>query len=72
MVILLIFLFSIIILIEVPGLIQQKYWRELVVFSLLLSFGFLFSLLHTIGVPLPSTAKIIAYLVRDVLHLNYQ
>lgn len=72
MIILLILLLAGIILLEVPGLIRQKYWRELVVFSLLLSFGFFVSLLHILGVPLPSSTKMITYLIRDVLHLNYQ
>lgn len=72
MIILLILLLAGIILLEVPSLIRQKYWRELVVFSLLLSFGFLVSLLHILDVPLPSSTKMITYLIRDVLHLNYQ
>lgn len=72
MVILLILLTTGIFLFEAPRLIRKKYWRELVVFSLLLSFGFLLSLLHTLGVPLPSSAKMVAYLIRDVLHLDYE
>ncbi|SDH89696.1 hypothetical protein SAMN05443529_12170 [Desulfosporosinus hippei DSM 8344] len=63
--------FSGVILFEVPSLIRNKYWRELVVFSALLSISFIIVVLQTLGFQLPSPAKGLDYIVENVLHLNY-
>lgn len=72
MIFLLIAVFAGIVLFEVPDLIRKKYWRELVVFFLLLSFAFVLSLLQTIGVKIPILYSGIEYLFKDVLHLYYR
>lgn len=72
MIFLLIAVFAGIVLFEVPDLIRKKYWRELVVFFLLLSFAFVLSLLQTIGVKIPILYSGIEYLLKDVLHLYYR
>jgi len=72
MIFLLVIVFIVVILFEVPSLIRKKHWRELGVFSILLSIAFVMSLLLTIGIKLPSPAKGLVFLVRDILHLNYQ
>jgi len=72
MIFLLICVFIGVILFEVPTLIRNKHWRELVVFSIFLSIAFIMALLQTIGVKLPSPAKGIDFLIRDFLHWNYQ
>ena len=72
MIFLLVCAFIGVILFEVPSLIRNKHWRELIVFSIFLSMAFLRSLLPAIGVKLPSPAKGIDYLIEDILHLNYQ
>jgi hypothetical protein len=64
---LLILLFSGIILIEVPGLIRKKMWRELTVFSLILALGFSLCLGQLIGLNLPNPSRIIA----NILHIKY-
>lgn len=71
MIFLLVCAFIGVILFEVPSLIRQKYWRELIVFSLLLAMAFAMSLLETIGVKIPSPAKGMDYLMENILHLNY-
>lgn len=72
MIFLLISVFIGIILFEVPSLIRNKHWRELVVFSSLLFFAFILALLQILGVDVPSSSKGIDFLIRDVLHLNYK
>lgn len=72
MIVLLISGFIGIILFEVPSLIRNKHWRELVVFSSLLLFAFILTLLQTIGIKVPNLSKVIDFLIRDVLHLNYR
>ena len=72
MIFLLITVFIGIILFEVPSLIRNKHWRELIVFSSLLSVAFILSLLQILDVKVPSPSEGINFLIRDVLHLNYK
>lgn len=66
-VLLLILVFTVITLIEVPKLIKKKLWGELTAFSVLLSTGFILSLLLTIGVKLPNPAKAIENLIKLIV-----
>ena len=66
-VLLLILVFSVIALIEVPKLIKKKLWGELAAFSVLLSIGFILSLLLTIGVKLPNPSKAIENLIKLIV-----
>ena len=72
MVFLLILVFIVIALIEIPSLIRKKYWRELVVFLFFLLFVFIMTLLQIIGIKLPNPVKGLEYLIKDVLHLSYE
>ena len=65
MIILLIIATGIVIFIEVPGLVRKNYWRELIVFSVLLSSGFVLLLLIIIGVKLPSPALFIEGVINN-------
>jgi hypothetical protein len=62
----LIFIFILIIVFEVPDLIRGKLWRELAVFSVLLTVGFVLSFLQVIGVKIPSPNDGIIFLVETV------
>lgn len=53
--------------IEVPQMVRQKYWRELVVFSVLLGCGYIVSLLLALGVQLPTIAEVITNAVFAIL-----
>lgn len=58
---------------EVPGLVSQKHWRSLMLFSILMVFAFVMSFLLVIGIRIPSLDKFIMFqIIRDVLHLHYQ
>lgn len=72
MIILLMITFAVIGIIEVPGLVKQKHWRDLAVFSAFFIFAFILALLQSMGIKIPSPIKGIVYLIKDVLHLNYQ
>jgi len=72
MIFLLMSVFIIIVLFEAPNLVRNKHWRELVVFSILLLLAFTLALLQTYGVRIPNPGKLIDFLVRDLLHLNYE
>lgn len=72
MVFLLIVIFVVIVLLEVPNLIKNKYWRELKVFSVLLLAAFMLSLFYIVDLPIPNPTKWAEYIVKDILHLNYR
>lgn len=72
MVFLLIVIFVVITLFEVPNLIKNKYWRELKVFSILLLVAFMLSLFYIVDLPIPNPTKWAEYIVKDILHLNYR
>ncbi|WHH58633.1 hypothetical protein QKW49_23025 [Petroclostridium sp. X23] len=72
MIFLLIMVFIGIALFEVPDLIRKKYRRELIVFSLFLLLAFTMAILQTIGVEIPNPSNGIAYVVKDLLGLNYK
>ena len=61
--------FILIALLQIPGLIRQKLWRELAAFSVLLSVGFALSLLLVIGVKIPSPNQGIIFLIKTVANL---
>ena len=75
MIFLLIVTFICLILYEVPGLIRNKYWKELTVFSVLMLIAFIISLLQILRIELPNPVRDTQYVVRDFfkyfLHLSY-
>jgi len=54
MVFLLVLLFLIIIVAQVPGLVKKKMWRELAVFGVLLFLGMVYSFAQVLDVPVPN------------------
>jgi hypothetical protein len=71
MIFLLIAVFTGIVLYEVPGLIRNKYWYELGVFSFLLAIAFVISLLYSLNIKVPNPVKETQYIVKYLLHLSY-
>jgi hypothetical protein len=61
--------FAGIVLFETPGLIQKKYWRELIVFFMFLLLAFIVSLLQIFGAKVPNPVKGITILVKGFLSL---
>lgn len=72
MIFLLLLAFTSVALIEVPGLVRKRYFRELAVFSFFLLSAFILALLQILGVKLPVISAVTEYLVKDLLHLNYK
>jgi hypothetical protein len=71
MIFLLIAVFVFIILYEVPQLVRNKYWRELAVFSFLLSMAFFISLMEILKIEIPNPVRDVQYLVKSLMHLSY-
>ncbi len=63
---LLILLILLIIFLEVPGLIQKKLWRELAAFFVLLTVGFVLSLLQIMKVKIPSPNDAIIFIIESI------
>lgn len=53
-IVLIVFGFAIICYIEIPQLIERKYWKELVIFSVLLLLAFVLIILYAMGIKLPN------------------
>lgn len=51
--------FGIVALIQIPGLVQKQWWRELICFLVLLSIGFILSVIISMGITLPPISTII-------------
>ena len=70
MVILVVIGFVVIALMEIPGLVQQKYWRELVVYCALLVPGFVMSVLLALGVNIPPVSTAIFEMVKKLFGIQ--
>ena len=62
----LVLLFAGLSLIDIPKLIRKKQWPELITSSVLLSIGFILSLLQIIGVDVPNPNKGIINLIKMI------
>ena len=51
--------FVIVALIQIPGLVQKQWWRELICFAVLWSIGLVLSLMISMGITLPPISTII-------------
>ncbi|SMC90090.1 hypothetical protein SAMN02745168_0261 [Papillibacter cinnamivorans DSM 12816] len=69
--ILLLAVFAVIALSEVPTLIREKRWRELIAFSALYGLALFYASSLTLGAPPPSPIRLIMYFIKDVLHIGY-
>lgn len=69
--IILVLIIPLIFLIHAPSLIRQKYWRDLIIFCLLLAVALLLSILISLDIPVPNPLDGSIYLIKDVLHLSY-
>ncbi|AZV56606.1 hypothetical protein [Clostridium sp. AWRP] len=72
MIFLLIIIFICILSFEVPEMIKNKYWHELKVYSIFIIISFILSLFYVLNIPIPNPAKGMEFVVKDLLHLNYQ
>lgn len=53
-------------LLEVPGLLRRRLWRELAAFATLLAIGFTLSFLQVLGVRIPSPNEGIESLIKAI------
>ncbi|HOQ38221.1 MAG TPA: hypothetical protein PK033_11135 [Acetivibrio sp.] len=68
----LLLIYALIFIINVPGLVKKKEWRELTFFSILYIIAFTLGLLYVLDVHIPSPMKGLQYLIVDILGIKYQ
>lgn len=51
--------FGTVALIQIPGLVRKQWWQELICFLVLLSMGFILSVILSMGITLPPISTII-------------
>ncbi len=56
--------FAAVILLEVPGMIKKKYWRELAVYSVLMVLAIVISFLYAMDIDIPNPVKNTQYYVK--------
>lgn len=67
----LILIYAFIIVINVPGLIKRKEWRELAVFSVLCVIAFALGLMYVLDIHIPSPMKGLQHLIADIFGIKY-
>jgi phage-related holin len=68
---LIIIVFILIALADFPSLIRHKKWYEFTVLSVFFLSAFVLAVLQSLGIPIPSPMKGVAYIIHNVLHLSY-
>lgn len=71
MIYLLLLIYIFIALLQVPGLIKKKYWRELAAFSIFYMTALIMGVLYVLDIHIPSPMKAERYIVEDLLGLKY-
>lgn len=66
---LIIAIFVVICLFEIPGLLKKKYWWELAIFIAFLLPGFVLTILLALNVKLPKPTDGISFLVKQILNI---
>jgi hypothetical protein len=59
-------------LFDLPRLIRDKHWRELIVYSILIIIAYLIIILPEFNVKLPNPVRTTQYYVRDLLPFGYE
>ena len=66
-----ILIYAFIIIINVPGLLKRKEWRELTAFSILYVIALVLGLMYVLDIPIPSPMKGLHHLIVDILGIEY-
>ncbi len=64
--------FTMLALVDFPSILKAKQTQELLVYSSLFILAFVISLLQVMNIDVPSPAKGLEYLIKNVLHIAYK
>ena len=59
MIVLMMIVFAILALLQIPSLVRKRWWRELICFAVLWCMGLIFSVMVSLGITLPPISTII-------------
>ena len=71
MIFLLVLAYAVLIAFEVPKLVREKSWRELVAYSVLMSLAFALCVLKILNIEVWNPVKTTQYFVKSLWHLSY-
>ena len=71
MIVLLIAAFAVIALLEVPGLIKKKHWRDLAVFSVILAIAFFISVMQLMHIEIWNPVRDSQFFVKSLFPFGY-
>jgi ABC-type Mn2+/Zn2+ transport system permease subunit len=69
--ILLIIIYTAVALLNIPGLVRKKHWKDLTAFCVIYAISLTVSVLFVMDVPLPSPMRALHHLFSDILGLKY-
>ena len=69
--ILFLLIYILIIVLNVPGLIKKREWKELAAFSVLYIIAFVLGLMYVLDIPVPSPMKGLQHLIVDIMGIKY-
>ncbi|NLX65135.1 MAG: hypothetical protein GX022_10275 [Clostridiaceae bacterium] len=67
----LLLIYAYIFIINVPGLIKRKEWKELAAFSFLYVIAFALGLMYVLDIPIPSPMEGLQHFFVDILGIEY-
>lgn len=71
MIFLLVATFAVLVMLEVPGIIQEKQWSSLAVYSVLMTLAFVVCLMYVLDVDIPNPVKNTQYYIKDLFPFSY-
>ena len=71
MIVLLVAAFAVIVIIEVPGLIKKRHWRELTVFSVILAIAFFISVMQLMHIEIWNPVRDSQFFVKSLFPFGY-
>ena len=69
--IILILLYAVLVLIEVPGFVRKKRWRELTVFSVLIVIAFVIGVFQIKHIDIPNPVRDTQFFVKSLFPFGY-
>lgn len=67
MIAVLVFAFALVAAVDMPGLVRDRHWRELLAFGVIMSIAFMLGILVALRIDIPPVNTAITHLVRKLL-----
>ena len=71
MIFLLVAVFAVLVLLEAPGMIKNKNWRALTVYSVLMTLAFVICIMYILDIDVPNPVKNTQYYIKSLFPFSY-